>query len=413
MANILKGMYSMQDASMQDARVYNSDYKDLPPLYLLDNLGSIRIWKVRVEDNRVIKTFGVLESVTGVEGKLRDSITISSPKNTGKSNSITSHEQAIKEAKALWKKQQKRKGYVLSPEKAHTATIFKPMLAYDWFSEQGQNKFYKYRTKYVFWSFKLDGVRMYYKNGKKYSRNHDEYPIVNDNLEERLEMVVSQFKRMFPDFDDVILDGELYIHGKTLGEIQSAVKTKNKNSEILTYNIFDFYSDKNRKVCFFNRYAMLLEVMDYFIDDSYVLPVFNYIMNDGTFDAYDVIRQVEDKGYEGIMIRLDRPYEQKRSPCLFKGKKFKDNEFMLVDVIPIQSYYDGEKLIPQGKAVILLDNKTRKLQEVSFEGSVVEKEDFLLHKERYIGKMLKVKYKQVLDSGMLEFPVAECVRVCS
>ena len=39
-----------------------------------------------------------------------------------------------------------------------------------------------------------------------------------------------------------------------------------------------------------------------------------------------------ERGYEGAMIRVDRPYENKRSQFLVKWKEFQDEEFEIVDI---------------------------------------------------------------------------------
>ena len=115
----------------------------------------------------------------------------------------------------------------------------------------------------------------------------------------------------------------------------------------------------------------------------------------------------------GLIIRLDLPYSQKRSPALFKAKKFKDKEFMIVDVIPTKAYYDNDtgKLIPQGKFVVLLDARKGLCQEVATEGSVEYKSKILLDKDEYIGKMATVKYKDYLDSGLLDLAVVMNIRM--
>jgi hypothetical protein len=40
-----------------------------------------------------------------------------------------------------------------------------------------------------------------------------------------------------------------------------------------------------------------------------------------------------EKGYEGQIIRIDGPYEQKRTKLLLKRKEFVDSEFVVLDIL--------------------------------------------------------------------------------
>lgn len=93
---------------------------NLPTLYKLDNNGTVRQWRVWVEDDEYFVEHGVLN------GSLQETSTIAEAKNIGRANETTAEEQAELEAKSLWTKQKDRKGYSedISPKKK-----FSPMLA--------------------------------------------------------------------------------------------------------------------------------------------------------------------------------------------------------------------------------------------------------------------------------------------
>lgn len=77
----------------------------LPPLYTVDKNGKERVWTIKVEGNKVIRTQGL------TKGKKQTTVRKFYGKNQNKSNETTSSEQAEYQAGSMWIKQTD-KGYV-------------------------------------------------------------------------------------------------------------------------------------------------------------------------------------------------------------------------------------------------------------------------------------------------------------
>jgi hypothetical protein len=95
----------------------------LPTLYSRTSTGAIQNWTIEIQDDAYCTHFGQ------VDGKQQTTAhTICRPKNEGKANATTGAEQALKEAKALWKKK-KDSGCFEDINDIDKMTFTEPMLA--------------------------------------------------------------------------------------------------------------------------------------------------------------------------------------------------------------------------------------------------------------------------------------------
>ena len=205
--------------------------------------------------------------------------------------------------------------------------MIKPMLAY------------KVDKKPVDWSEKvyiqpkLDGVRcVIYVDDKEnircFSRTGKEF----HNLE-HIKLSLNEF---FFDYAnvDVVLDGELYNHDlrDNFEKIISLVR-KQKPTD----------ADKAdaKKLIQFHCYDYIETVMDktysYRSDQLACSDMYNYCIKYvetnlvNSKDAAQLRHQYNlNNGYEGSILRLDKPYQQKRSYNLQKFKDFNDTEATIV-----------------------------------------------------------------------------------
>ena len=187
----------------------------------------------------------------------------------------------------------------------------------------------------VFMQPKLDGVRcliQYEKTGPNfmdkgkvvaYSRTGKEWKNIDHILEE--------LHTFFCYNPTVILDGELYNHDfkDNFEEIISMVrKTKPtdearlESAENVQFHCYDFV---NRKMKFSTR--------DKWITDH--LPTSYCVKHVATWQvdesqAHFVHKANLNNGYEGSIVRLDTPYQCKRSHSLRKFKDFSDAEANIV-----------------------------------------------------------------------------------
>jgi DNA ligase-1 len=340
-------------------------------LFGLDKNGGYKVWSIAVQGNIILITHGK------EGGKLQTKEESVYGKNLGRANETSDSQQAEFEAESRYKKQLD-KGY--REDKADLEELpLLPMLAAD-YHKQG------HRIKYPCWaSPKLDGVRSlaYWKGDKVVllSRGGKEYSV--PHLQEEL-------SRLLPK--NLILDGEIFIYGKYLEEITSAVKKPNELTPELRYVIFDIVNSDN----FESRVADLLRMTLSELPEY--LELIEYLVIEDEYEMKQQHKWYVEIGYEGIMLRnRDGLYESgKRSADLQKYKEFFDDEFEIIGVEEDRN----------GNAVFTVKNKFADNVFNVVGGSFDERKKFLEDRDNYVGKWITIKYQTLYkDTSIPQFPV--------
>ena len=205
--------------------------------------------------------------------------------------------------------------------------MIKPMLAYkvdskpiDW-------------TKKVYMQPKLDGVRCLIQLNDKnevyaYSRT--------GKLWLNIEHILQDLKPFFKENPTIILDGELYNHDlrndfeKIISLVRKQKPTADDKAESKKLVQFHCYDYANGSDNYSTRQYNLAEFVE---DDLYsycVKHVPTYLVNKHE-EALDLHHNAFlPDGYEGSILRLDGPYQCKRSYNLQKFKDFHDAEATIV-----------------------------------------------------------------------------------
>ena len=203
----------------------------------------------------------------------------------------------------------------------------KPMLAYKAgmkpidFSEQ------------VFIQPKLDGVRCLFTKDGAYSRTGKKFMNVL-----HLEF---QLKPFFDDNPNIVLDGELYNHQlkddfeKIISLVRKQKPTlddRNEATDLINYHVYDFISSSDAN---YNIRKEALAAWNGLFDWDYgnihlltTIPINNHKTARAIHEANLL------GGFEGSIIRLNKPYEQKRSYNLQKFKDFSDKEATIIGFVP-------------------------------------------------------------------------------
>ena len=203
--------------------------------------------------------------------------------------------------------------------------MIKPMLAY------------KVDKKPVDWSEnvyiqpKLDGVRCVIQlddKGNVYAYSRTGKPWLN------IAHILEDLKPSFDLNPDMILDGELYNHDlrdnfeKIISLVRKQKPTdsdKLEAKELVQFHCYDYietvmnkpYGYRMNQLADSDMYSDCIK----YVETKYAL----------TKDAANIIHQYNlNNGYEGSILRLDKPYEQKRSYNLQKFKDFNDTEATIV-----------------------------------------------------------------------------------
>ena len=138
----------------------------------------------------------------------------------------------------------------------------------------------------------------------------------------------------------MVLDGELYNH-KLRDDFNTicslAKKTKPTAQDLVDSEKliqFWWYDICDAELPFGDRIVRMTRWYDLyrFYDREYIMPVETYYCVDILqLDSY--YEKFLEEGYEGQMVRLNMPYEFKRSANLLKRKEFDDSEFDTLDII--------------------------------------------------------------------------------
>nr|DAH58093.1 MAG TPA: ATP-dependent DNA ligase [Bacteriophage sp.] len=193
-------------------------------------------------------------------------------------------------------------------------------------------------------SRKLDGVKalFYYKDGEIHtaSRGGEDYDPATTHLRED-----SKLLKFFEAHPTVILDGELFVRGKTLQQISGAARME-KNAvdcDWLQYWVYDCYDTANPDIVASVRYRFLtLELCEYcdipmylsIEDDEHNVPI-RLLLHEST-SGWDNMKALHDKwvaeGFEGAVITDPSKSYKPGSRCnnLIKIKQYKSEDFKVI-----------------------------------------------------------------------------------
>lgn len=350
------------------------------PIYKRAVTGKIQSWIIEVEGNAYWTVSGQMDGVHTTTEK-----TYCEGKNVGKSNGTTPEEQALKTAKAIRDIKLAHGCFenILDVDKKQ---YFQPMLAQNWTHRKDKIKYPIYTNG------KLDGCRCIVSEDGMFSRNGKPWrsaPHIYEGLKSLLEKD-----------PDLILDGELYNHdlNEDFNKIVSLIKKQKPTQEELQesrekvqYWIYDLPSYPGT---YLERYEKLKEIV------SQLGPMYVLVECAPLYSEEEVNAQLEKylaEGYEGQILRVDAPYENKRSQYLLKHKLFIDEEFTILDII------EGEGNLA-GKVGCMAFEINGKPFTAGLKFSWEESKEFWENREKYIGKKATVKYFNITPDGVPRFP---------
>ena len=361
----------------------------LPTLYKRAVNGKISTWYVEVKDECFRTVSGYLDGQ-----KVTSEWTCCEAKNIGKKNETNPAEQADAEALAMWTKR-KALGYWESIDDIDNSVYFEPMLAKDWEKK-------KRKVKYPIYSQpKLDGIRCIVRSDGMWSRNGK--PIIS------APHIFESLKPLFEQNPELILDGELYADKATtdFNTIISCVrKTKpttedlKTSAECIEYHIYDLPSSDKTFIKRMYDLGILFETQPALHLYCKIVATYTVGSEEAVMNNY---RMYVDQGYEGQILRIDAPYENKRSKNLLKHKSFVDGEFEIKGVEEGKGNLSGKV----GRLNFEINGKPFDAA-VNGDWEYIEK---LWHsREGLVGKMATVKYFELTEDGVPRFPKVIAIR---
>ena len=259
-------------------------------------------------------------------------------------------------------------------------------------------------SKPVFIQPKLDGVRclIQYDSGvvTAYSRTGKVWKNIDHILEE--------LAFFFQKYPNVVLDGVLYNHdfNNNFEEIISMVRKTKPTDEARAKsrdNVqFHCYDIVNKKMLFNTRSKWI----DKNLPTRYcVKHVFTHLLLDES--SAKMIHQKNLKaGYEGSIVRLNTPYQCKRSHSLRKFKDFQDAEANIV------GYEEGKgkRIGTLGKFVMQDDDGNQFGCPPGKGHNYKDLANMLADIHKYMGQRATFTYFERTKAGSYRHPLYKCIR---
>ena len=276
---------------------------------------------------------------------------------------------------------------------------FKPMLAHV-YTDQTQIDW----SKPVYMQPKLDGVRCIFTKDGAFSRTGKRFMNVKH--------IEAELQELFKDKSWLVLDGELYNHRlkdnfeKIISLVRKQKPTdedRSKARRLIQYYVYDYKNLQGKSgegLPYRNRQDALT------CSDMYC-PSIRYT-DTKRVTTPAMIKVLHDKwldmGYEGSIIRLNGPYENKRSKNLLKVKDFSDSEAKIIDFVEGK----GKRRGTIGK-FIAVDS-----QGMQFGMPVMDKfkylQDNFKEMQTWIGKIATFTYFERTKRGSYRHPLFKALR---
>lgn len=381
---------------------------------LKDNDGNLLNLDHYIDEN-LDGSIGEIISISGeVNGKHTETKPqlVKKGKNIGRSNETTILQQTLLNARTRYNKQLKK-------VKNDSDIMLAPMLAK---RIEGININYTDGNNYYI-QRKRDGVRaMSVVIDNKialYSRGRELYlgvPHVNYELK-----VMEQYPNLY-------LDGELYLHGELLQDINGTASTKllgKKKLLILEYWVFDIYDKSQPNLTFDQRLHLLNDLFsdnnsnsDYsgiLFDKQYIKKVETYkLTNNSDESAKDQVKDLYDEflyeGYEGAILRKGNSIYRvgTRSSNLLKIKPVFHDEFKCV------GFTEGKTASRKGTIIYICETnqKPKKTFNVTVKGMSINRQKDIYNNMRnvedngktyfennYKNKMATIEYLDLSKDG--------------
>ena len=272
--------------------------------------------------------------------------------------------------------------------------MIKPMLAYkvdkkpvDW-------------SEKVFMQPKLDGVRCIFTKDGAYSRTGKEFK----NLA-HIKYDLTDYFRKHPNS---VLDGELYNHAlkddfeKIISLVRKQKPTDQDAREaedLVQYHVYDTIAEG---VDYEDRFNWLTR----YLPIAATMTLIKNTVVDSQSEAQMLHNVHLAQGYEGSILRLNKPYEQKRSYNLQKFKDFSDTEATIVGYEAGKGKFTG--LI--GKFFMQDDDGNEFGCPIGKGYNFADRKVILDNIHEYIGQRATFTYFQRTKAGSYRHPLFKTLR---
>lgn len=245
---------------------------------------------------------------------------------------------------------------------------------------------------------KLDGIRAYYKKGHLYSRDRVQW----------IDEVVEHILKALSHVGNIILDGELYIPGKSRQEINSIIgvgrKTAHPERDSVRFCIFDQITKE--MIPFEQRYRTCHSLIGFGHPVSLVplAPCHSKESADAIYDMYIA------EGFEGMIYRVGNCYsnsgtaKENRSRYLLKRKPRFRGEYIVVGFLEGKDTDKGGKHVNSLGALELQTEGQVKFK-VGTGFTDAQRDEIWKSRLNYLDRIAVVEYESLSDEGIPLQPV--------
>ena len=253
--------------------------------------------------------------------------------------------------------------------------------------------------KTYYTSIKLDGVRasIFLRNGKivTSSRGGKNYDVPATHI-----LNDPSVKAIFELYPDIILDGELYIHGKPLSYISGLCRLKELDPKHVELRFY-CYDIVDESKTFIDRLEIIKSLP---IDPLGKLKIIEHYPLSGKENIMNKHNLAIQDGYEGLILRDPlKTYKCGSRDRMFKVKEFTDDEFKILGIV------DG---LRDEDMCFLMETKEGHVFKAKPVGDRKLKTWYKEHINDLIGQMGTVKYfgYTTTDKPVPNLPVFKNVR---
>ena len=258
--------------------------------------------------------------------------------------------------------------------------------------------------KEFFASRKLDGVRclMRYDSEtgeiKTSSRGGGDYD--DSTVDIRSD---EQLLEWFREHPNLILDGELYVHGWSLQKISGTCRLKTYDPDRCSHLQYWVYDIADSETNFNERLDTLTDMQIEFDDVNEKVKIVEHIYVNGWTKVKKLHDTFVSEGFEGLVLRKpDKKYAPgRRNSDWIKVKEYQDAEFEITGI--------EEGLRDEDMCFVLqtAEGKSFKAKPI---GDRELKYEYLENWEDYVGKMATVKYFAMSQDNIPMQPVFKSIR---
>lgn len=213
-------------------------------------------------------------------------------------------------------------------------------------------------------------------------------------------------------FKNIIIDGEMCLikedGSDDFNGMQKEFRKKNHTIENARYKLFDaityeeFRARKSEDTLSQRRVRFLMSndtgkswAREF---NDQVSPIEQHLITSN--EQFEALRQESaDKGWEGLIVRRDVPYEGRRSKNLLKVKLFLEGEFLVTDVemSPQRVIENGKEITKEMLGAVFVDYKGTSVR-VGSGYTKEEREKFHADKHLILGMWITVQYFQETEN---------------